>query len=165
MGVLGTCSDGMMAVVGGTARLTNAAWSGHVIAGYTCPAGATNSTAVLCGAGQYSASGAGSCTQCPTSAPFSSAGSGTCYAACPDATWTPWLDVAGVEGAHSCLKRFSSSLLSFDAALANCSAIGSTGRIHLLTSRQVLSLIHFVSLPPSLTYISLCRPGRSRSHL
>ncbi len=138
-GAVGGCTLCPPGTFGNTTGLTTPACSGNCSAspGYGCPAGSTNSSAVMCAAGRYSSIGAGSCSQCPSSTPFSSPGSGSCYAACPDATWTPWLDTAGVEGAHSCLKRFSSSMLSFDAALANCSAIGSTGRIHLLTSRQV----------------------------
>ena len=134
-----TCSDCPAGRFGGTAGLTTASCSGNCSAGYACPAGSTNSTAVLCGAGQYSVSGSGSCTSCPASAPFSSAGSGGCFAACPDATWTPWIDSAGVEGAHSCFKRVSASgALSWTAARAACVALGRGS--HLLTSCQVRSL-------------------------
>jgi hypothetical protein len=131
-----------------------------------CPAGRYGATTTLttalcsgpCPVGTFSIDASAACTRCPASTPFSSPGGGSCYAACPDATWAPWLDVAGVEGAHSCLKRFSSSMLSFDAAQANCSAIGSTGRIHLLTSRQVCA---YSAKRKSLCLLSLCCRDRS----
>jgi hypothetical protein len=53
-------------------RLSTPACAGNCSAGYACPAGSTSSSAVMCVAGQYSSSGAGSCTQCPSPTPFSS---------------------------------------------------------------------------------------------
>jgi hypothetical protein len=132
------CVDCPAGRFGGTAGLPSASCTGNCSAGYACPAGSSNSTAVLCGAGQYSVSGSGSCTSCPASAPFASAGSvgsGSCYTACPDATWTAWVDVAGVEGAHSCFKRVAANV-AWSTANASCMSLG--GGSHLLTSRQVV---------------------------
>jgi hypothetical protein len=130
----GSCTNCPAGLYGGNAGLSSSLCEGACSAGYACPAGSTNATAVMCAAGQYSSSGASSCTQCPTSEPFSSPGSGSCYAACPDATWTAWLDVAGVEGAHSCFKPIASAS-TWTAANATCVTLGSGS--HLLTSRQV----------------------------
>jgi hypothetical protein len=100
---------------------------------------AANTPPVACLSGYYYDEAGASCSMCPTTTPFSDGlgtASSSCYSACPDASWTPWLDTGGVEGAHSCFKRvliFS----SFDTAQASCAAIGTSGRIHLLTSRQV----------------------------
>jgi hypothetical protein len=132
----GLCAAGSF---GGMEGLTSPACSGNCSAGYACPAGSTNATAVMCSAGQYSLSGAASCALCPASAPFSSPGSASCYSACPNATWTAWLDAAGVEGAHSCLKRVTAASATWSTANASCAALG--GRSHLLTSRQVLYLM------------------------
>ncbi len=139
----GSCNLCAAGSFGGTEGLTSPACSGNCSAGYACPAGSTNATAVMCSAGQYSLSGAGSCALCPASAPFSSPGSASCYSACPDATWIAWLDAAGVEGAHSCLKRVTATA-TWSGSNATCVAleVGS----HLLTSRQVVVDLR-VSLP------------------
>jgi hypothetical protein len=130
-GCSGQCAAGRFGSVSG---LSSSLCEGACSAGYRCPLGSVNATAVICGVGQYSLAGSSSCTQCPSSTPFSSPGSGGCYAACPDATWTAWLDSAGVEGAHSCFKLVSAGL-SWTAASAACKNLG--GGSHLLTSRQV----------------------------
>jgi hypothetical protein len=121
-------------------------------AGSMCPAG--SSAPILCPAGSYSLASAGACTVCPPSAPYSPVGSvssaactsctARCEAglhgvyACPAVSttdeWLVWLDVAGVEGNHSCL-RYNSSGTTFVAAAAACGA--HTPGAHLLTSVQV----------------------------
>jgi hypothetical protein len=136
VGCSGLCAAGRFGSVSGLS--SSSSCEGACTAGYACPAGSTNATAVMCGIGQYSLRGAGSCTPCPTSMPFASSGSESCYAACPDSTWNAWLDAAGVEGAHSCFKPIASAL-TWAAANATCVTLG--GRSHLLTSRQVRVLV------------------------
>jgi hypothetical protein len=135
-GAVGGCTQCPPGTFGSSPGLSTPACSGNcsTAAGSACLAGSTSATGTLCPVGQYSPSGASSCTLCPSPTPFSSPGSGSCFAACPDATWTPWVDVGGVEGAHSCFKRFSDGL-SWTAASEACVALG--GGSHLLTSRQV----------------------------
>jgi hypothetical protein len=111
-GAVGGCTQCPPGTFGSSPGLSIPGCSGNCSTGYACPAGSTNGS----------------------NTPFSSPGSGSCFAACPDATWTPWVDTAGVEGAHSCFKRFSGGL-SWTAASAACVALG--GGSHLLTSRQV----------------------------
>jgi hypothetical protein len=53
---------------------------------------------------------------------------------CLDTTWTLWLDSRGMEGLHSCFKRYSTNV-AWATANSNCQALGAN--IHLLTSRQV----------------------------
>jgi hypothetical protein len=138
-GAVGGCTLCPPGTFGSSSGLTSPACSGNCSAGYACPTGSMNT--ILCAAGQYSLSGAGSCTLCPASTPFSSPGSGSCYSACPDATWSAWLDRAGVEGAHSCLKRIAGTVLvSWSAASALCGSYWGRGS-HLLTSRQVRWLL------------------------
>jgi hypothetical protein len=84
----------------------------------------------------YYASG-GSCTACPAAKPYAPVGSmssSACVALCPDSTWTLWLDTQGVEGLHSCFKRFSTSV-SYAVATGACQLLGSN--VHLPTARQV----------------------------
>ncbi len=49
---------------GGSSSLTSLSCSSSCNAGYACPPGSSNATAVLCPAGQYSAAGAASCINC-----------------------------------------------------------------------------------------------------
>ena len=86
--------------------------------------------------GSY-ASSTGGCAACPVSKPYAPAGSmssSACVSLCPDSTWTLWLDTRGVEGLHSCFKRYS-TYVAWATANSNCQALGAN--IHLLTSRQV----------------------------
>jgi hypothetical protein len=50
---------------GSSASMTWPACSGNCSAGYACPAGSTNATAVRCSVGTYSLGGAGVCSACP----------------------------------------------------------------------------------------------------
>ena len=119
--------------------------------GRYCPAASTSASGVLCPAGTYSVSGATACAACPASAPHSPAGStssaacvactaSTCvngeYGAypCPDATWTAWVNVGGVEASHSCIKALPNAV-NWTVANATCAGLGPS--YHLLTTRQV----------------------------
>jgi hypothetical protein len=81
-----TCSLCPGGTYGATEGVTTSACSGNCTAGYACPAGSTNATAMACPAGKYSAYRSGSCSQCPIgtygSAPLmnTSACSGNCTA-------------------------------------------------------------------------------------
>ena len=57
----GLCDAGQY---GSSAGLTASSCTGSCTAGYYCPAGSTVSTANICPIGQYSTSGAASCTAC-----------------------------------------------------------------------------------------------------
>jgi hypothetical protein len=57
----GLCASGYY---GSTQGLNVSTCTGRCSAGYYCPAGSTNKTAVICPAGQFSVSGASSCTNC-----------------------------------------------------------------------------------------------------
>jgi hypothetical protein len=50
---------------GATPGQTSPTCSGNCTAGYVCPAGSTTPTAVMCGVGQYSTAGSGTCVNCP----------------------------------------------------------------------------------------------------
>ncbi len=92
---------------------------------------------VNCAPGQYGAMTGPSpgCFPCIAPTPFSNPGQTTCYGGCPDPSWTTvWLDVGGVEGAHSCLKLIYGGL-TWDAAKTGCETLGSG--VHLLTTAQV----------------------------
>jgi hypothetical protein len=120
---------------------TTAACSGGCRAGYACPAGSPNSTAVRCPSGRYSGAGVANCTACPGAAPYSIPGSVSptgCVSVCPDSGWTLWLDGAGVEGAHSCFQR-SLEVVAWGDANATCWGMGAG--VHLLTSRQVGAVV------------------------
>lgn len=124
-----------------------------------------------CSPGQYGAlSGVvPSCLPCTPPSPFSNAGQTSCYGGCPDLTWTTWVDVAGVEGAHSCVKLVSGSL-SWAQAQASCSSLG-TG-VHLLSAKQArvkltVSCIHRIIAakkfePHALQVCSACLRGSSK---
>lgn len=110
LGGSATCVQCPAGVYGATMALASAACSGSCAAGYVCPSGSTTPTATLCPAGQYSLAGASVCTACPSTSPYSlpaSTSMAACTSVCPDGTWTLWLDASGVEGAHSCIKRFT----------------------------------------------------------
>jgi hypothetical protein len=49
---------------GSVSGLSSSSCEGVCSAGYACPAGSTDATAVICGVGQYSVAGAGACTNC-----------------------------------------------------------------------------------------------------
>jgi hypothetical protein len=119
----------------GTSGTNSSACSGPCSPGYSCPAGSTNATAVICPAGSYSVAAAAMCTPCPGGRYGSSlamsvaACSGACTAgyACPagstNATTSicpagkyseaasPWCSpcVAGFYGATAGLTAFSCS--------------------------------------------------------
>ena len=58
----GLCSGGRYGSTGG---MTSAACEGNCSAGYYCPPGSTSALQLSCPAGQYSLTGAGSCSACP----------------------------------------------------------------------------------------------------
>jgi hypothetical protein len=60
---------------GGTTTALGSVCSGNCTAGYSCPAGSTNATAVRCPVGTYSAAGAAACAACPAGS------TGTCTGA------------------------------------------------------------------------------------
>jgi hypothetical protein len=139
---------------GSSPGLSSSGCSGNCLAGYACPSGSTNSTSVLCPAGTYSLPRAGSCTTCSAGTYSQSSGSpslASCVLICPDTTWSLWLDTAGVEGVHSCYKRFS-SLVTWQTANDTC--LGLAPGAHLLTSRQV----------PTICGKSSCLPALPRLH-
>lgn len=119
--------------------------------GTYCPTGSTSPNGVLCPPGTYSISNATACTACPSSTPYSRAGSTSSAACvqctstnctngllgaypCPDASWTAWVNVGGVEASHSCIKAFPIAL-NWSVANATCAGLGPG--YHLLTTRQV----------------------------
>lgn len=57
---------------------------------------------------------------------------------CIDSSWSVWYDKTGLEGIHSCIKLFRTSV-SWAAANAACSAVAPG--VHLVTTNQVLSCI------------------------
>lgn len=93
---------------------------------------------VACPAGQFGTmSGANPvCSPCTAPTPFSNAGETSCYGGCPDLTWTPWVDAAGVEGAHSCVKVLT-GLGGYDWTQAQAACTGVGAGVHLLSARQV----------------------------
>jgi syndecan 4 len=121
-----------------------------LVTGSYCPPG-SNSTAsaVPCPPGTYANASTGLCEACPTSTPYSLAGStvlancSTCSSgcsggygtlACGDTTWTAWVDGAGVEGGNSCLKVVGTAS-SWSAAKASCAGLGSGAS--LISTSQV----------------------------
>jgi hypothetical protein len=80
-----SCSSCPPGLFGATPALGSVACSGSCSAGYSCPAGSTNSTAVLCPRGTYSVGGAGACTSCPSGTYGNSTGLSTasCSGLCP----------------------------------------------------------------------------------
>ena len=70
----GLCLEGRF---GSTSGLTSMMCEGPCVAGYACPPGSTNATAVLCSAGQYSVAASGSCTLCDKGRFGASSGLGT----------------------------------------------------------------------------------------
>jgi hypothetical protein len=63
---MGECMGCAAGRYGSSAAATNASCSGPCTAGYACPAGSTNATALECAAGQYSLHGMGECITCPS---------------------------------------------------------------------------------------------------
>jgi hypothetical protein len=88
----GTCS-GLCAAgrYGSVSGLSSAQCEGACAAGYACAAGSTNATAAVCGAGQYSLSGSGVCTNCSAGRFGSRPGlnASSCTAACPTGYYCP----------------------------------------------------------------------------
>jgi hypothetical protein len=101
-----TCSMCAAGRFGATNVMNTSACSGVCTAGYACPAGSTNATVSVCPAGQYSMSGAGSCTMCAAGrfGALPLMADASCTAACP----------AGTFG--------STSGLSTPACSGNCTA-------------------------------------------
>jgi hypothetical protein len=106
------CGPGRFGATG--TPLTVNTCSGPCSAGYACPAGSTNNTAIVCVAGQYSVASSGSCTQCPAGTYGTgdglSACTGVCSAgfACPAGSTTPTATECpagqySTEGAASCI--------------------------------------------------------------
>ncbi len=60
-----SCTECAPGLFGGASALATASCSGNCTAGYACGPGSTNATALMCGPGSYSYSGAGVCTPCP----------------------------------------------------------------------------------------------------
>ena len=69
------CPGGTYGTVGGLCL-------GNCSAGYACPAGSTNGTAVLCGPGQFSGPGQGACTLCGAGRYAPTAGASNCSRRC-----------------------------------------------------------------------------------
>jgi hypothetical protein len=136
--------------------------SGLCAAGSYCPPGSTNSSNNTCAPGRYSDPGAGSCSPCPLSSPYSQRGSSACVTCrgassgmcasggygfvataaspCPDPTWSVWYDTGRTEGTLSCWKLFGQPA-NWAAANGNCSAVGPG--THLLSAKQVCSCVGF----------------------
>ena len=83
-------------------------------AGYACPGGAKNATAVTCGVNQFSGVGASACSNCPVGQ-GGSAGSSSCVSLCPNG-WRYYYDSSGVEGQDSCVWLASTGVLWTSAA-------------------------------------------------
>jgi hypothetical protein len=137
---------------GNTSAQSSSTCSGPCITpGTYCPAASTSPAGVLCPPGTYSVSNASTCVSCPSSAPHSPAGSNSSAACvscassnctggvfgaypCPDASWTAWVNVGGVEASHSCIKALPIAV-NWTVANATCAGLGPG--YHLLTTRQV----------------------------
>ena len=64
-GGVSVCSSCPGGTFGNATSLTTSSCSGPCAAGYACPAGSTNATAIPCAAGQYSTGGAAACSAMP----------------------------------------------------------------------------------------------------
>lgn len=91
----GLCSPCPAGLYGSTPGMASAACTGACLAGYACPEGSPNATAVTCPPGAYSGSGASSCSLCgpglygASAAQSSALCSGTCapgFACVPGST-------------------------------------------------------------------------------
>jgi hypothetical protein len=113
----------------------------------------TANECLLCPAGKFSSPTSSTCTSCFVDTPYSRPGSGSAASCtdcasgcdgtfglsltvppCANTDWTVWTDTAGVEGAHSCIRRFSDGV-SWEAAKSNCYALGQD--VHMLSTKQV----------------------------
>jgi hypothetical protein len=136
--------------------LVDSACSGACVAtaGRYCPLGNTKLNGTPCPPGTYSGATGNvtTCIKCVAERPYSRAGSSTSSSctscllastscddsfgkyACPDMTWTPWVDQDGIEGSNSCL-RPTATTGTWDAVNAGCPTLGAS--VHLLTTKQV----------------------------
>lgn len=143
---------------GSSSGLTSSTCSGacNASAGSHCPLGSSSTSGEPCPPGTYSnATGTlARCVVCPVEAPYSPAGSRNLTAcvpcldatacpdgtrgvfACPNTSWSPWVDRSGVEGVNSCLMLVQANV-AWSSANALCNALSPSGSVHLLTTKQV----------------------------